>query len=264
MFNHLIIVCCHAIYLGGPTHGADESEWLIESFQKGETSTFIAHVKAGLQALAQDPHGLLVFSGGPTKESQTKLSEGQSYLNLVRENGYFAKELDITAEMESRTITETLATDSYQNVLFSMIRFHSHTGAWPTRVTVVTHDFKRARFMELHFPALGLLPPTDHQKSSPHPGVSVIGINPPAEVTPPEVLVWGESAKGYELWKQDLYGVGSELAQKRLARGWSPTKIEDVCVNADLSSSVKQLLSWNGGKSNEWFQQMAELPWYTG
>lgn len=36
---------------------------LIEGFQRGETPTFIAHIRAGLEILAQDPDALLIFSG---------------------------------------------------------------------------------------------------------------------------------------------------------------------------------------------------------
>lgn len=36
---------------------------LIEPFQRGETPTFMNHVKAGLRALSKDPDALLVFSG---------------------------------------------------------------------------------------------------------------------------------------------------------------------------------------------------------
>jgi folylpolyglutamate synthase len=61
--NHLIIVCGHAIWLGGPQDGWDESEWLIEGYKKGETPTFIEHIKAGVKLLSQDEDAVLVFSG---------------------------------------------------------------------------------------------------------------------------------------------------------------------------------------------------------
>jgi hypothetical protein len=59
--THLIIVCCHAIWLGPTTA---EAHWLIQDFQKGETETFIEHIKAGLELLVGlRGSGVLMFSG---------------------------------------------------------------------------------------------------------------------------------------------------------------------------------------------------------
>lgn len=61
--NHLIIVCGHAIWAGGPTNGIDESEWIMESWKKGETPTYTEHIKAGLKLLSEDDRAVLMFSG---------------------------------------------------------------------------------------------------------------------------------------------------------------------------------------------------------
>ncbi|RAH80649.1 hypothetical protein BO86DRAFT_419945 [Aspergillus japonicus CBS 114.51] len=253
--SHLIIVCCHAIYKGGPTHGLSEDEWEIEPFQKGETPTFTAHVKAGLHLAAQDPESLLVFSGGPTKPTRTALAEGESYLNLARANSYYQLAPTIHS---ARVVAENLATDSYQNVLFSLLRFRAVAGRYPTRVTVVTHAFKRARFAEVHFPAVGL------GGVGSRVAVEIVGINPPEEVTPLRELVAGEEERGIGLWRGDRYGVGRVLGGKRVARGWTVGMEEGVLGVVDgLEGVVAALIRWKGGRTgNEWFDRLEELPWY--
>ena len=62
--THLIVVCCHGIWQGGPSAGKDEAEWLIADFQRGETPTFIEHIKAGVDCLTREGStAVLAFSG---------------------------------------------------------------------------------------------------------------------------------------------------------------------------------------------------------
>jgi hypothetical protein len=152
---------------------------------------------------------------------------------------------------------EIHATDSYQNVLFPFLDFRLYTGHYPTHVTLITHEFKRRRFEECHFPAIGL---TDRSEVC----VNLIGINPPEHVTPLRTLVSGEERSGIGLWRRDLYGVGKELADKRLKRGWSAGKEKELFVGVGLEDVVERLVTWDGGREgSQCFEAMDELPWNT-
>ncbi|CAL8577493.1 hypothetical protein XPA_003320 [Xanthoria parietina] len=214
--TRLIIVCCHSIWLGGLTNGHDEAEWALEPFQRGEVPTFIEHIKVGLRRLSEQPDSLLVFAGGPTKRARTERSEGESYLALAAANAYFSFPISpnsITHEPDS--------TDSYQNLLFSLLLFRHLTTSYPTHITVISHEFKRARFLDLHVRAMGW--PSDE--------VTYIGLDPPESVTSRKELEEGEKARGYGPWKEDLYGAGGLLAGKRLSRGWKIERLEEVLGN---------------------------------
>lgn len=184
--------------------------------------------------------------------------------NLSRENNCFQDDMETPITDPSRVLAENHATDSYQNVLFSILRFRQATGVYPRRVTVVTHEFKRARFMECHFPAVGLLPIAHSGKPETDYGISVIGINPPEEVTPMESLLRGEAGKGIGLWRQDLYGTSKELGGKRALRGWENGKEAAVFESLDLEEVVEQLTRWKSGSTNELFPRVGELPWFYG
>ncbi|KXX73806.1 hypothetical protein MMYC01_209111 [Madurella mycetomatis] len=212
--NHLIIVCGHAIWVGGPKNGWDEAEWLIEAYKQGETPTFIEHIKAGVQILSDDDSAVLVFSGGPTRR-ETNLSEARSYYNLAVANSYF----NLLAEdstCSDRILLEERALDSYYNILFSLILFWRRHAVWPTRLTIVSHAFKRNRLVDGHCAAIGF----------PAGRVSFVGINPPGiDDAGLEGEGQGEKAeamRGVQLaigqWAEDPHGVGEVLSEKRRIR----------------------------------------------
>ncbi|KAK3377811.1 Mur ligase [Podospora didyma] len=235
--NHLVIVCGHAIWKGGENNGWDESEWLIESYKKGETPTFIEHIKAGVRILAHDARAILVFSGGPTRK-ETPLSEARSYQNLAAANSYFGLlPLDDSRTTDKRILLEERALDSYYNILFSLVEFWRHNDAvWPERVTIVSHAFKRTRLVDGHCAAIGLFP-LDR--------VGFVGINPPGlggqsgSVSQKKA----DAVQGVQLavgqWTDDPHGVGEELAGKRRARNcWNVDQRLFFTVEERLRSGV--------------------------
>lgn len=165
------------------------------------------------------------------------------------------KKKEMIDKLNDITLAETHATDSYQNVLFSLLRARLVTGVYPRRITVVTHEFKRSRFLECHFPAIGFAGHNDDR-------VDLIGINPPEEVTPSASLVSGEEKSGIGLWRKDLYGVGPELMSKRRRRGWTEEREKSTFVNVGLEPVVERLVCWDGwSREDQWFPERELLPW---
>ena len=146
-------------------------------------------------------------------------------------------------------MTEEIAVDSYQNLLFSLLHFYSTLRRWPKHITVVSHDFKKRRFIELHCPAIRWQ--TER--------FTFLGIDPPEEVIPRLDLDIGEQNKGYESFKRDPYGVRTYLRDKREARGWCTGQLLKVC-HSGIPMDAKPLLIWKGGRTGiEVFWK--PLPW---
>ncbi|KAL9601024.1 MAG: hypothetical protein Q9179_003012 [Wetmoreana sp. 5 TL-2023] len=184
---------------------------------------------------------------GPTKLKRSSRCEGESYLALAQANDYFSFDLNPT-----HITHDPYAFDSYQNVLFSMLTFRRYTSNYPSHVTIISHAFKRRRFLELHLPATRW----------PAENATYIGIDPPEDVTPKRELEDEERLKGYGAWERALY-VGGEV---RWGRGWRQEMVEDVLrglPDSEETEEVKELLKWRGGEDgNKNFP--GRLPWSRG
>ena len=105
---------------------------------------------AGTLSFANVTYFQLIFFGSRGYTSPlSATSEGESYLRFARVMGLLPP-----AGVFTRATTEDAALDSFQNVLFSIARFRELTGVYPTRITIVGHNFKRRRFEQLHRHAL--------------------------------------------------------------------------------------------------------------
>lgn len=90
-----------------------------------------------------------------------------------------------TESYNNRIAAETFATDSYQNILFSILLFKKKCGRYPTLMTIITHNFKSRRFLDLHIPACRW----------PRGAVRFKGIDPPEHVVSREILEAAEARR---------------------------------------------------------------------
>lgn len=169
---------------------------------------------------------------------------------------------------------DRFATDSYQNILLSLIQFplfvqdfQSHTSTspgftespqrlFPTKLSIVSHDFKRSRFLDLHVPALQWYGET-----------TFIGINPPFDPVKMAEIEEGDRLRGFGAWEKDIYGVGPALAGKRLARGWDEdafkakvlNKFGDETLRNQILHFVALRAGYHGNELGKRYEE--KLPW---
>ncbi|KAM0485455.1 hypothetical protein ACHAPX_001441 [Trichoderma viride] len=254
----LIIVCCHGIWKGGPSKGADEDEWLIADFQRGETSTFIEHIKLGVKLFAEShDDSVLAFSGGPTRK-ETPLSEAQSYSNLAAAHNLFdhafinklnSKPQTVSEVVASKILIEDRALDSYHNVLFSLTLFYSRFKAWPLSLTIVSHEFKRPRFVDGHCAAVGF--PIERTR--------FLGIDPPGMVSGENEVAMKGVGQAVDEWTADPHGRGERLAGKRARR--NPWAVWQEIFGEEVDEFSKGGLITRGEGEMETLVDDAPRPW---
>jgi hypothetical protein len=127
--------------------------------------------------------------------------------------------------------------DSFQNIFFSLLKFNHTYKSFPEEMVVISHEFKRARFEQLHFKAIKeMVLPTlaDGIEVSWQGKPRFEGIDPEHMIAKPgsaraEETRQSEKGNGYDLWEKTPYGNSGVLLEKRNKRNaW----------NTDLSSQL--------------------------
>jgi hypothetical protein len=195
----LVLVPCHAVCVTPEADDpADDAAWALQTFQHGEPSFYIEHIRRAVEVAAQATEARLIFSGGMTRAEAGPVSEAESYFRVAERFDWWG-----FPEVSERAETEDFARDSFENLLFGLFRFRELTGTLPDWVTVVGWGFKCERF-DLHRAAIGF----------PAETFEYLGVNDPADLA--GALV-GE-AKTIELFRADPCGETGVLAEKRRQR----------------------------------------------
>lgn len=146
-----------------------------------------------------------------------------------------------------RVFAEEFARDSYENLLFSICRFHEITAAYPRHITVVGFGFKTRRFVDLHRRAIRF----------PAANFVYVGIDPPgADLGELERL---EGVNAVVHFEEDPYGCRSGvLVGKRAARN----PFRRMHGYAETNPGLLALMNWcpEPGSEGRWFEDEG-LPW---
>ncbi|GMI51384.1 hypothetical protein ScalyP_jg9738 [Parmales sp. scaly parma] len=145
--------------------------------------------------------------------------------------------------------TEEFATDSFENLLFSIARFHEITNRYPEKITVVSFTFKERRFTKVHG-ELALRWPLEK--------ISFVGVDPPSKYNfDLEKATKGELENSLVPYLDDLFGCRNPiLTNKRASR--NPFFVTPSYQYSN--PEIAELIQFCGDSSNP--QYTKELPWY--
>lgn len=267
--THLIIVAGHSVLISGRVEKApfDESVWYLLDYQrnKGLPHAIVSHIQTGIRLALQDEKSLLVFSGGETRAQTGPDTEGASYFRVADAldlwdgrdvlgndgadeshgaaptesaglggGGDVDPKSPVQSTVRARTVTEEYATDSFENLMFSICRFHDITGSYPQKITLVSFSFKRQRFETLHANAL----------QWPLSRFRYVGVDPPS-FTGFDLREASDGERNNSLipFQTDPYGCHTDVLQKkRRERNPFARKAPYELTCPDM----KELLTWCG------------------
>ncbi|GBG28515.1 Hypothetical Protein FCC1311_047382 [Hondaea fermentalgiana] len=211
--RNLILVACHSITVGESLEGVDvrDDRWMLVDYQKHASmpQAFTGHIRKGIELALEDPHALVIFSGGQTRLHAGPKSEANSYFFVADHFGWWSSRA--AKEVRPRAALEEYSTDSLENLLFSLCRFHELSGSYPKHVTVVGYTFKQERFRDLHRAALRY----------PLESFRYVGVDPDTNAFRARLpqLEFFESTASLAPFREDPYGCHSEvLRTKRVDR----------------------------------------------
>ncbi|HID29741.1 MAG TPA: hypothetical protein EYP19_07010 [Desulfobacterales bacterium] len=220
-FRNLVIVPGHAVYVGACASDPYDGKKWVGTYPgykyNDEVPNYVQHIQRGVNLVDQDVRALLVFSGGKTRQ-QTPISEAESYLNVAEHLGWFGAPI-----VRDRTRLEEFATDSFENLLFSIQLFQMlhPKQQTPQRVTVVGLRFKKERY-QLHAEAI---------ISTGHKGIPPFVFRYDDVNDVPDYVLDAGSGEGEELTRRQFqvwpFGDGGPLLEKRKLRdphGWYKKK----------------------------------------
>lgn len=247
LMEDLVIVAGHAIFSHSDyKQCTNENHWRLQQFQKTEhhLSAFLSQIALGLSLIQSNPRSILIFSGGCTRTDVGSFSEAQTYWKVAQNCDY--EGFHGFAQVQKRVFTEDYAMDSFQNVLFSICRFHEITGNYPRNITIISWSYKQHRFEYLHRKALYL---NDRM-------FKFIGEDGNVNVSN-HALKWERMA--IESFTHDMYGCMHPLSTLRIKRNPYlkslpyPKQCKDIQLLFDMC---------NDGNLQS-HDQLHKIPWYS-